>query len=62
MILSSGHSAVKVEVMASHEELIEQFTDVTGVEAERAQFYLESSAWHLDVRLRILINFNKLTF
>ncbi|XP_033227755.1 NSFL1 cofactor p47-like isoform X3 [Belonocnema kinseyi] len=37
--------------MASHEELISQFTDVTGVEAERAQFYLESSAWHLDVAL-----------
>ncbi|XP_014478815.1 PREDICTED: NSFL1 cofactor p47 [Dinoponera quadriceps] len=37
--------------MASHDELVSQFADVTGVEAERAQFYLESSAWHLEVAL-----------
>ncbi|XP_031831698.1 NSFL1 cofactor p47 isoform X2 [Nomia melanderi] len=37
--------------MASHEELVSQFTDVTGVEPERAQFYLESSAWQLEVAL-----------
>lgn len=37
--------------MASNEELVSQFTDVTGVESERAQFYLESSAWQLEVAL-----------
>ncbi|XP_043255454.1 NSFL1 cofactor p47-like [Colletes gigas] len=37
--------------MASHEDLVSQFTDVTGVESERAQFYLESSAWQLEVAL-----------
>lgn len=37
--------------MASHEELVWQFTDVTGVEPERARFYLESSAWQLEVAL-----------
>lgn len=39
--------------MASHEELVSQFTDVTGVEPERARFYLESSAWQLEVRQHI---------
>lgn len=39
--------------MASHEELVSQFTDVTGVESERARFYLESSAWQLGVRQHI---------
>lgn len=37
--------------MASHEELVSQFTDVTDVEPERARFYLESSAWQLEVAL-----------
>ncbi|KAG7202892.1 hypothetical protein KM043_010037 [Ampulex compressa] len=37
--------------MSNHEELVSQFTDVTGVESERAQFYLESSAWQLEVAL-----------
>ena len=44
--------------MTSHEELIAQFTDVTGVEGERAQFFLESSAWHLDVSYRESFFFN----
>ena len=34
---------------ASHSDLIAQFTGVTGVDAERAQFYLESAAWNIDV-------------
>ena len=34
---------------ARQNELIAQFTGVTGVEAERAKFYLESAAWELDV-------------
>ena len=36
---------------ASHSDLIAQFTGVTGVDAERAKFYLESAAWKLDVSL-----------
>ncbi|XP_049814906.1 NSFL1 cofactor p47 isoform X1 [Schistocerca nitens] len=37
--------------MADHDELISQFSDVTGVDSERARFYLESSAWKLEVAL-----------
>ncbi|XP_012258632.1 NSFL1 cofactor p47 isoform X2 [Athalia rosae] len=37
--------------MADREELISQFRDVTGSDAERAQFYLDSSAWQLEVAL-----------
>ncbi|XP_011703894.1 PREDICTED: NSFL1 cofactor p47 isoform X1 [Wasmannia auropunctata] len=37
--------------MASRDELVSQFADVTGVDAERALFYLESSAWQLEVAL-----------
>lgn len=37
--------------MANHEELVSDFTDITGVESERARFYLESSAWLLEVAL-----------
>ncbi|CAG2053954.1 unnamed protein product [Timema podura] len=32
-------------------QLLSQFTDVTGVDEERARFYLESSAWQLEVAL-----------
>ena len=35
--------------MADHDEMISQFKDVTGVDTERAQFYLESTAWQLEV-------------
>ncbi|XP_028050365.1 NSFL1 cofactor p47 isoform X2 [Monomorium pharaonis] len=37
--------------MASRDELVSQFADVTGVDAERALFYLESSAWQLEIAL-----------
>ncbi|KAK5648817.1 hypothetical protein RI129_003709 [Pyrocoelia pectoralis] len=37
--------------MADHEEKLEQFITVTGVDDERARFYLESSAWQLEVAL-----------
>ncbi|XP_046388438.1 NSFL1 cofactor p47 [Ischnura elegans] len=33
------------------DSLLSQFTDITGVDAERAKFYLESSAWRLEVAL-----------
>lgn len=32
------------------ERAIDSFKDVTGVDTERAQFYLESAAWQIDVR------------
>ncbi|CAL7950068.1 unnamed protein product [Xylocopa violacea] len=37
--------------MANHDELVSQFIDTTGVEAEEAKFYLELSDWHLEVAL-----------
>lgn len=37
--------------MANKEELVSQFTVVTGVDRDRAQFYLESSAWQLEMAL-----------
>lgn len=37
--------------MSNHDDLILQFSDVTGVDPDRARFYLESSAWQLDVAL-----------
>jgi len=37
--------------MAEHTKLVEQFLDVTGIEEERARFYLESAAWQLEVAL-----------
>lgn len=37
--------------MSEHDEMILQFQDVTGVEEERARFYLESAAWQLDIAL-----------
>lgn len=35
----------------SQREKIEQFTNLTGVEADRAKFYLESSGWNIEVCL-----------
>jgi hypothetical protein len=35
--------------MADRDELLSQFRDVTGIDEERAKFYLESSAWRLEV-------------
>jgi len=40
--------------MADRDELLSQFTDVTGIDAERAKFYLESAAWQLEVRQYIM--------
>lgn len=33
----------------SQADKISQFTGVTGVDADRAKFYLESAAWSVDV-------------
>ncbi|GAB6022198.1 hypothetical protein CHUAL_006333 [Chamberlinius hualienensis] len=35
----------------NHPDLLEQFINVTGVDNDRAKFYLESSAWNLQVAL-----------
>lgn len=37
--------------MASQEESVREFVAVTGVEEERARFFLESAGWNLQVRL-----------
>ncbi|KAB0803498.1 hypothetical protein PPYR_00468 [Photinus pyralis] len=37
--------------MADNDEKLQQFITVTGVDEERARFYLESSAWQLEVAL-----------
>lgn len=41
------------------QEMITQFCDVTGEPAERAEFYLSSANWTLQVRLcfRIVLDF-----
>lgn len=36
---------------ADKTELVANFTSVTGVDTERARFYLEAAAWKLDVRI-----------
>ena len=33
----------------SKEDLIDNFINITGVTNDRARFYLESSAWNLEV-------------
>lgn len=37
--------------MASQEESVREFVAVTGVEEERARFFLESAGWNLQVEL-----------
>ncbi|XP_075217320.1 NSFL1 cofactor p47 [Lycorma delicatula] len=37
--------------MGDKDALLSQFADVTGVDTERARFYLESAAWQLEVAL-----------
>ncbi|XP_039276539.1 NSFL1 cofactor p47 [Nilaparvata lugens] len=34
-----------------HDEILKQFQDVTSANAERSQFYLESSGWNLEIAL-----------
>lgn len=35
----------------NHDELISQFTDITGATTDRATFYLESVNWSLEVNI-----------
>lgn len=37
--------------MASQEQSVREFVAVTGVDEERARFFLESAGWSLHVRL-----------
>merc|ERR1712004_83540 len=46
-----GRIAKMADQDASHSALLAQFTNITGVDAERATFFLESSAWNLDMAL-----------
>lgn len=41
--------------MSDHSSLLSDFVNITAVDEERAKFYLESSAWQLEVSLRINI-------
>jgi UBA-like domain len=43
--------------MSDNEALITQFMDVTGVTRERAEFYLESSNYQLQVNGFVIVNF-----
>ena len=36
--------------MGDREEQIQQFVGITGVDTDRAKFYLESAAWNIEVR------------
>lgn len=36
--------------MSEEASLITQFREVTGVDEQRAQFFLESAGWQIDVR------------
>lgn len=35
--------------MADHDSLVQHFSAVSGVDADRAKFYLEAAAWDLPV-------------
>lgn len=35
--------------MSDHDTLLSEFVSITNVDEERARFYLESSAWQLEV-------------
>ncbi len=37
-----------------HSELLAKFSNVTGADADRARFYLESAAWKLDVSIWVV--------
>lgn len=35
--------------MSANDELVANFREVTGIDEQRARFYLESSGWQLEV-------------
>lgn len=44
------------------DEMVTQFSDVTGVTSDRAKFYLEAANWTLQVRLLVHSIFFKVMF
>ena len=36
------------------EDMIDNFVNITSVDKDRARFYLESSAWNLEVHIGLL--------
>lgn len=46
----SDLAAVPHTKMASRDESVREFVAVTGVEEERARFFLESAGWDLQVK------------
>lgn len=48
-VTDSPSTSGTVVIMADQESLVAQFTAVSGVDVERAKFYLESAAWSLEV-------------
>lgn len=43
--------------MADKQQLLAEFMNITGCDAERSQFYLEASGWELHVKALYLLNF-----
>ncbi len=39
--------------MSANDELVVNFREVTGIDEQRARFYLESSGWQLEVLRQI---------
>lgn len=37
--------------MSDRDNLLSEFVNITAVDQERAKFYLESSAWNLEVKI-----------
>lgn len=44
--------------MASQEQSVREFVAVTGVDEERARFFLESAGWSLHVRILCTVNWS----
>lgn len=40
----------------NHDEVLSEFTTVTGIATDRAKFYLESANWNLQVTINIEID------
>lgn len=49
--LTSRYSTDIFTMSDNHGALVKQFADVTGCDEHRARFFLESSAWELDVTI-----------
>lgn len=43
--------------MSDHDTLLSEFVNITAIDEERAKFYLESSAWKLEVNRTKIISY-----